>query len=147
MSSAGRRERGSASIWVVACCALLMSMAGAVTVRTLAVLARHRAETSADLAALAAAAQIGVSEHECAAAARVAARNGAGLRACVVRLAPDGRSGTVSVYVETAVRLPIVGAQEILATARAAREPGPAAGGVAEPSANSGVGMVSVNPT
>jgi secretion/DNA translocation related TadE-like protein len=146
MSSA-RREHGSASIWVVACCALLMSIAGAVTVRTLAVLARHRAETSADLAALAGAGQIGVGGRACAAAARVAARNGARLRTCVVRLAPDGRSGTVSVRVEMAARLPIVGSREILATARAAREPGPAAAGVAEPSANSGVGMVSVNPT
>lgn len=123
MSPGRRHERGSASIWVLACCALLMSVAGAVTVRTLAVLARHRAEASADLAALAGAGQIGVSGRECAAAARVAARNGARLRACSVRLAPDGRSGTVSVSIEVAARLPIVGARVIVATARAAREP------------------------
>ncbi|HZC71212.1 MAG TPA: Rv3654c family TadE-like protein [Jatrophihabitans sp.] len=119
-----RADRGSATIWVVACCALLMTMAGAATVRALAVLARHRAEASADLAALAAAGRIGVGGDACEAAARVAGRNAARLRTCTVQLAPDGRSGTVSVSVALTARLPLVGSRQVVATARAAREPG-----------------------
>ncbi len=119
----GRGDLGSASVWVVSCCALLMVVAGIATIRTLAVLARHRAEASADLAVLAAAGQIGVTDDQCAAAARIAHRNGARVRACTVRLAPDGRSGTVSVSIGLTARLPVVGAEEIVATARAAREP------------------------
>lgn len=118
------RDRGSASIWVVACCVLLMAVAGVVTIRSLAVLARHRSEAAADLAALAAAGRIGVADDACAAAAQVAQRNGAVLRGCRVRLAPDGRSGTVSVSVALAARLPIGGSWHVVATARAARLPG-----------------------
>src|SRR5581483_9471789 len=61
-TDAGGRDVGAASIWVLACCALLMLMAAVVTVCGLAVLARHRAEAGADLAALAAAERIGVSD-------------------------------------------------------------------------------------
>jgi secretion/DNA translocation related TadE-like protein len=116
-------DRGSATIWVLTCCVLLAVVAGVGTARGLAVLARHRAESAADLAALAAAGQIGVSEHECAAARQVAAQNGAALHQCSLRLSPDGRSGMVSVAVSLPVRLPIIGAQTVAATARAARLP------------------------
>jgi secretion/DNA translocation related TadE-like protein len=127
MSVGGRRDdRGSASIWVVSCCALLMVIAGVATIRALAVLARHRAESGADLAALAAAGQIGVSDAGCGEAARIARRNGTRLRACASRLAPDGRSGTVLVEVVLTIRLPVVGDRKVMATARAARRPGPA---------------------
>jgi secretion/DNA translocation related TadE-like protein len=91
--------------------------------RSTAVLARHRAESAADFAALAAAGQIGVSVGACAAAGRVAAANGAALVGCRVDLASDGRSGVVDVEVRLAVRLPIAGRQQIVATARAARLP------------------------
>jgi secretion/DNA translocation related TadE-like protein len=137
--SGNRRERGSATIWVVACCALLMTVAGAATVRTLAVLARHRAEASADLAALAAAGRIGVSDDACAAASRVARANTARLRSCSVRLAPDGRSGTVALSVVLTARLPVVGSSQVVATARAAREP---AGATCEGSASHQLGAV-----
>lgn len=125
MTGGGRAgERGSAAVWVVTCCALLMVVAGVATIRGLAVLARHRAESAADLAALAAAGRIGVADDECAAAARIARRNGVRVLACGVRLAPDGRSGTVSISVGLAARLPGVDVRQVVATARAAREPG-----------------------
>jgi secretion/DNA translocation related TadE-like protein len=117
------RERGSATIWVIACCALLMVVAGAGTVRGLAVLARHRAESGADLAALAAAAAVGTSARPCSWAARVAADNGGRLRRCRVALGPDGRSGTADISVAVGLTLPWVGRQEVLASARAARLP------------------------
>jgi secretion/DNA translocation related TadE-like protein len=114
-------DTGSASIWVLACCALLVVVTAFATLRALAVLARHRAEAGADLAAVAAASQIGVSDKSCVLAMRIAVRNGARLRACRLDVAPDGRSGTVVVTVTVSVRLPILGAQQVRATARAGR--------------------------
>jgi len=116
------RERGSASIWVVACCALLLAVAFASTLRVAAVLARHRAESAADLAALAAAGQIGVSDGICPAAARIAVANGVSVQQCLSSLAADGRSGTVTVRISMQVRLPVVGVREVIASARAGRE-------------------------
>jgi secretion/DNA translocation related TadE-like protein len=116
-----RADRGSATIWVMACGALLMVIGGAVVVRTQAVLARHRAESSADLAALAAAGRIGVAADGCRVAATIAKANGAALCRCWLQLAGDGRSGQVRVIVGLPVRLPIVGSRVVVATARAAR--------------------------
>ena len=65
---AGPADRGSASIWVLACAALLLVVAATVAIRASATLARHRAESAADEAALAAAAQIGVGAQPCDAA-------------------------------------------------------------------------------
>lgn len=118
-----RRDRGSAAIWVLCCCTLVMLLAAAATVRGLAVLARHRAEAGADLAALAGAARIGVGGDVCGTARVFAVRNGARLAGCLVRLAADGRSGTVAVRVALPVRLPLVGMRVVVASARAAREP------------------------
>ncbi len=118
-----RADRGSATIWVLACCALIMVIAGAATVRGAAVLARHRAESGADLAALAGAGRIGTGAPACVAAARTARDNGARLRTCQVRLDPGGRSGTVTVRVMETVRLPIFGVESIRASARAGRRP------------------------
>ncbi|MFN2560745.1 MAG: Rv3654c family TadE-like protein [Jatrophihabitans sp.] len=117
-------DRGSAVIWVVSCCVLLTVAATVATVRTLAVLARHRAEAGADLAALAAAGRIGRDDAEaCPAAARIADRNWVRLVSCDVRLAPDGRSGQVLVRVELRARLPLVGPRAVAASARGARLP------------------------
>jgi secretion/DNA translocation related TadE-like protein len=116
-------QQGSASIWVLACCALLMVLTAVAVVRALAVLARHQAESSADLVALAAADQIGVAADPCRAAELIAVRNGTRLWACRVRLAVDGRSGTVAVTVARTVWLPLIGTRTVLATARAARLP------------------------
>ncbi|MFN2518871.1 MAG: Rv3654c family TadE-like protein [Jatrophihabitantaceae bacterium] len=114
-------ERGSASIWVVACCPLLLALAFASVVRTTAVIARHRAESTADLAALAGAGQIGISDGVCPAAARIAEANGATVLQCAPSLAPGGRSGTVTVRLRMRVRLPVLGFREVLASARAGR--------------------------
>jgi secretion/DNA translocation related TadE-like protein len=85
------------------------------------VLARHRAESAADFAALAAAGRIGVGGDGCAAAAALAAANGATLVRCRANLEPDGRTGTVDVTVSLAVRLPVLGAERVVGTARAGR--------------------------
>lgn len=114
-------DRGSASIWVLACCALLMVVAGAAVVRGSAVLARHRVEAAADLAALAAAQRIGVGPAPCTQAAEIARDNGARLQSCHIELAADGRSGLAAVTVVLHVRLPLVGARPLRGTARAAR--------------------------
>lgn len=117
-----RGDRGSASLWVLSCALLLAVVAAVATVRTLAVLARHRVETAADLAALAAAGEIGVRpDGSCAAARRTARLDRATVSSCTAKLGPDGRTGTVRVRVTATVHLPIVGAQRVQARAVAGR--------------------------
>jgi secretion/DNA translocation related TadE-like protein len=116
-----RRDAGSAGVWLLACCGLLGLVAAAAVVREVAVVARHQAESAADLAALAGAEQIGAAGDACAAARRIAGANGAHLTGCRVHPSTDGRSGTVRVDVAIAVRMPLVGAQMITAAARAGR--------------------------
>ncbi len=111
-------------MWVLACCVLLLVVAGVVTIRMLAVLARHRAESAADLAALAAAGRIGVGADECLAARKVALADGARVSVCRLSLDADGRSGSVQVRVQADVHLPVVGTRTIDASARAGRLPG-----------------------
>lgn len=127
MTGAGR-DRGSSVIWVLACGALVLAVGAMVTVRTIAVVARHRVEAAADLAALAGADQLGDRGDPCGAAARVAARNGAELVLCVVRPVTDGTlGGTVAVSVRAQLRLGLVGPCEVEASARAGRvRPDPA---------------------
>ena len=114
-------ERGSATIWVLACCALVMLVGFLGVARTQAVLARHRADAAADLAALAGAGRIGVGGDVCGVASALAAANGAAVGSCAVRLAADGRSGTVRVQVAITVHLPIAGTRTVIASARAGR--------------------------
>lgn len=116
-----RGDRGSASIWVLACSALVLLIGVAAALRSTAVLARHRAEAGADFAALAAAERIGVGDDSCAAAAELATANGAALVGCDLQPGPDGRSGIVDVSVRLTVTLPVLGAQRVTATARAGR--------------------------
>jgi secretion/DNA translocation related TadE-like protein len=118
------RDVGSISIWVLSFAMLTLAVATVVGVRTTAVLARHRAEAAADLAALAAAARIGLGPDACRSAARLASANAAVLRDCRVDWGPDGRTGAVTVRVAAVVRLPIVGAETVTASARAGRLPG-----------------------
>ncbi len=115
-------DRGSAGIWLLACCALLLAVAFAGTLHAAAVVVRHRVESAADLAALAAAGQIGVSEGLCAAAGRIAMANAATVRRCQPVLAPGGRSGSVTVWLTMRVRLPVIGSTEVVASARAGRD-------------------------
>ncbi len=124
----GPGDRGAAAVWVLGCGAVVLAVAMLVLVRSLAVLARHRAETAADLAALAAAGRIGVGGDPCLAARAVARADDAELRSCVVSLDAGGRSGTVRIEVRARARLPVVGVREAAARARAARLPGPSAG-------------------
>ena len=121
MTSGYRADKGSASVWVLACSALVLLIGVATSMRTAAVLARHRAESAADFAALAAAGRIGLGGDSCAAAAALAAANGAALVHCRTNLATDGRTGTVEVSVSLAVRLPGLGMERVVATARAGR--------------------------
>lgn len=108
-------------MWVLACSVLVLLIGVATSLPTAAVLARHRAESAADFAALAAAGRIGVGGDGCIAAAAFAAANGAALVRCRSNIAPDGRTGTVDVAVSLSVVLPVLGAQRVTATARAGR--------------------------
>jgi secretion/DNA translocation related TadE-like protein len=79
------RDRGSAVVWLAGFTALLVLATAAALLPGSAVLARHRAATAADLAALAGAVRVldGVAV-ACAAAADIAARNGGSLVRCAV---------------------------------------------------------------
>jgi len=117
-------DRGSATVLVLALC-LVVALAGGVvaTLGTVAV-ARHRAESAADLAALAAAdrAASGVGP-ACAAASSAAVAVGARLLRCGL----DGDVAMVTVAVRAA------GPAAGLGTARATARAGPAARGTPEP--------------
>jgi secretion/DNA translocation related TadE-like protein len=118
-----RGDRGSASIIVLAGASLILIVALVITLRTSAVLTRHRAESAADLAALAAAAQIGVGADPCAAAVPIANANHGTLVSCGASIDLGGRSGSVLVVVRIAVDLPVVGERSAQASARAGRLP------------------------
>src|SRR5829696_1364993 len=76
-------DRGSATVWLAGLAALIGLVAATSIVRGGAVLGRHRAETAADLAALAAAARaLDGPVAACAAAGTIAARNGASVTRC-----------------------------------------------------------------
>jgi secretion/DNA translocation related TadE-like protein len=120
----GRPDAGSASVWVLALAALVLALAVAVELRTVAVLARHRVEAAADLAALAAAGAIGTAAAPCAGAAEVAAANHGVLTACVLRVDASGRSGQVWIQVTSSFRLVGAGRCQVVGAARAVREPG-----------------------
>jgi secretion/DNA translocation related TadE-like protein len=109
------RERGSATIWVLALATVLATVGAAVVLVGAAVVARHRATAAADLAALAGAGRAVLGDPDaCAAAARVAQANGARLKTCSV-----GAGAAVQVHVSLAVRLGPLGLTEAPARARA----------------------------
>ncbi len=124
---ARRADRGAATIWVLCGALLIMGLALVVLSRGEVVLARHRAESAADLGALAAAGGIGVDGSTgqlCARAQRVVHANGLHLDKCTVHVAADGRTGTVAVRVSKRVRVAIVGSVRVTSGARAGRLPG-----------------------
>jgi secretion/DNA translocation related TadE-like protein len=85
-------DRGSATVWVLLCGLPLVAGAVVLALLATATLARHRAATAADAAALAAAAHLlEPAPAVCATAARIAAVNDAEVARCVVR------DGTVAV--------------------------------------------------
>ena len=87
-------DRGSGALWVLAV-SLIVVLAGAVgAIRGLAAIARHRAVSAADLAALAGAVQAVDGQGDaCAAARSIAAGNAARLAGCTL----DGAVVTVTV--------------------------------------------------
>lgn len=87
-------DRGSGALWLFAVSLIVVLSTALGAVRGVAALARHRAESAADLAALAGAvhAVSGV-DGSCAAARSIAARNSAQLTQCNV----DGSVVTVTV--------------------------------------------------
>lgn len=121
-----RGDRGSASLYVLALCAVLAAVTATGVLVSQAVLARHRAGSAAELAALAAADRAldgqGVA---CAAAGRVAAAAGGAVVACSLR---DG-------IVDVATTMPLSGVLAELGPARGQARAGPAgpAGAAANP--------------
>lgn len=77
-------ERGSATPFAVACLGLLVLLAAALGVVAAMVHAQRRAESAADLGALAAAQAVAAGGDGCAAGGRSAAANGAALTSCQV---------------------------------------------------------------
>ena len=108
-------ERGSATVWVVALSAVLAVVGAAMVLLGAAAVARHRAGTAADLAALAAAGRAAWGEPGgCELAAEVARANSATLVACSV----DARA-VVEVRVRVPVRLGRLGVLSASGSARA----------------------------
>lgn len=120
-------DRGSATIWVLCGALTVLALGLVVLSRSEIVLARHRVEAAADLAALAAASRIGVDASTsamCARAQEVARSNGAGLDSCQVQLGPGGRTGTVTVRVSAPLHVAVIGSARVRSSARAGRLPG-----------------------
>jgi secretion/DNA translocation related TadE-like protein len=90
-----RGERGSATPFAIACLGLLVLLAAALGVVTAMVHAQRRAQSAADLAALAAAHALGEGADGCAAADRIAGANGAEVTSCAV----SGREARLRVEV------------------------------------------------
>jgi secretion/DNA translocation related TadE-like protein len=112
-------ERGSATVWVLALSGVLAVVGVAAVLVGAAVVARHRAASAADLAALAAGGQVVTGNPApCTTAADVAAANGAELTACTV----DG-AAVVEVAVRVPVRLGGLGVRWAAARARAGPVP------------------------
>jgi secretion/DNA translocation related TadE-like protein len=95
MSRRRRREGGAATVLVLGCVVVVAVLAAAWLGVTRAALARQRAETAADLAALAAAASRQHGQEGCDAAGEMAARNGGTLVSCAF----TGDAATVRVRV------------------------------------------------
>ncbi|MDF5754871.1 Rv3654c family TadE-like protein [Spongiactinospora sp. TRM90649] len=110
----GGRERGAATLWGVAFAGVLMAMAMAIVYVGMARVARHRAQSAADLSALAAARlSVHGPERACARAGLSASANHAVLERCSV----EGMIAEVQVSVRFA--LPGVGERRVMSRARA----------------------------
>lgn len=115
-------QRGSASIRVLAGSALVIFATLVVQVRLAATFARHRVESAADLAALAAASGIGTSAAPCESAARIARLNAGRVTYCALDLDDSGRAGTVRVRISGEMHVVGIGVRQVTASARAARD-------------------------
>ena len=110
-----RDERGAAVVLALGLVAVLVFV-GAVSAGTIGIVIAHRrAQTAADLAALAAAQALQAGGDPCPTAARIAGRHDVALTGCVI----DG----TSVVVAVAARLPpALGGDQVPARARAGPE-------------------------
>jgi len=107
-------DRGSASIWILAAGLVLVSFAIVVVLTGSATIARHRAQTAADLGALAGAVDVAIDPGgACPAAAAVVGDNGATMVGCRV----DGLDIVVKASVDVAGAPPGIG--PAIAVARA----------------------------
>ncbi|WP_372455576.1 Rv3654c family TadE-like protein [Sphaerisporangium fuscum] len=107
-------DRGSGTVWVLAGVVLIWFLAGTVLFVGSARVARHRAQSAADLSALAGAAHaLAAPERACLRARDLAGANHASLVRCVVR------DGVVDVRVSVRLSLPGLGPRFALADSRA----------------------------
>ncbi|MCZ2836239.1 Rv3654c family TadE-like protein [Modestobacter sp. VKM Ac-2985] len=112
-------ERGSATVWVVALAGLLALLGAATLLVGAAVVARHRATSAADLAALAAAGRAVLGDPAaCTVAQEIAAANSATLDSCQV-----DAGAVVEVHLHVPVRLGPLGVLDAPARARAGPAP------------------------
>ena len=110
------RDRGSVTIWTAALAGLIWLACSGALLYGAAVTGRHRLETAADLAALAAAVHVPDGKSAaCAEASSTAARNGGTVRAC--RVVGDD----VEVAVSAPIRLGVLGVRA--ATALPGQDP------------------------
>jgi secretion/DNA translocation related TadE-like protein len=113
-------EEGMATVWVLAAGVVIVLVAVAFASAGAATVARHRAESAADLAALAGALRVvDGTDTACARSADVSAANGAHMVACTV----DGLDVTIVVEVSAIAGIWFSG------TARAAARAGPVEAG------------------
>jgi secretion/DNA translocation related TadE-like protein len=117
-----RRDRGAATVWLLAAGLVLVAMGLAGAAVGMATVARHRAQAAADLGALAGAARaVEGAEAACARAAEVVTANAARLAACAL----DGLDLTIAVEVTVS---PVRGMARVAhASARAGPVRAPAA--------------------
>ncbi|MEV4180141.1 Rv3654c family TadE-like protein [Streptosporangium canum] len=109
------RDRGAATIWVAGLMALVFAVTATVVFAGTARVARHRAQSAADLSALAAARlAFAAPERGCAEASSLAEGNGAMITRCFI----DG-DGIADVQVAVGLSLPVLGDRTIMANARA----------------------------
>ncbi|MFI7055134.1 Rv3654c family TadE-like protein [Streptosporangium canum] len=109
------RDRGAATIWVAGLMALVFAVTATLVFAGTARVARHRAQSAADLSALAAARlAFAAPERGCAEASSLAEGNGAMITRCFI----DG-DGIADVQVAVGLSLPVLGDRTIMANARA----------------------------
>ncbi|MER5421004.1 Rv3654c family TadE-like protein [Streptosporangium roseum] len=109
------RDRGAATIWVAGLMALVFAVTAVIVFAGTARVARHRAQSAADLSALAAARlAFAAPERGCAEASSLAEGNGAMITRCFI----DG-DGIADVQVAVGLSLPVLGDRTIMADARA----------------------------
>lgn len=124
-ASGEKGQRGSATIWTVGLMALVFAVAAAVVFAGMARVARHRAQSAADLSALAAA-RLAFADpgRSCVRASSLATDNEARVTRCSL-----GDGGIADIEVTMEVSLPLRGPVVITARARAGpvhiTDPGP----------------------